>query len=125
MMLHRRLIGTFSLALLLCAALNSVQLYAADDTRLANAAMQGDKGAVQSLLKQKADVNAALGDGMTALHWAAFHDDLELVKILLQAGANVKATTRLGAMTPLFMASNNGNPGMIEVLLKAGAEPNT
>lgn len=103
----------------ICAAV----LAAAGDVRLADAAMHGDKDGVRSLLKQKADVNAAQGDGMTALHWVAFHDDLETAKLLLAAGASVKAATRDGAITPLFIACNNGNAGMIEALLKAGADP--
>jgi len=45
---------------------------AGGDTRLADAAMQGDVAAVRSLLQQKADVNGAQGDGMTALHWRHF-----------------------------------------------------
>ena len=98
---------------------------ATGDTRLADAAMQNDKDAVRSLLKQKADVNAAHGDGATALHWAAYNDDLELVKTLLAAGANVNATTREGAITPLFMACSNGNAAVTETLLKAGANANS
>ena len=42
-----------------------------------------DAGTVHSLLENKADVNAPQPDGMTALHWAALHDDLETVKLLL------------------------------------------
>src|SRR5689334_16000865 len=79
------------------------------DARVAAAAMNGDMQTVRSLVNQKADVNVALGDGMTALHWAAFKDDLEMAKLLLRAGANVKATTRIGDMTPLFVACTNGN----------------
>jgi ankyrin repeat protein len=95
---------------------------AAGDTRLADAAQQGDKDAVRALLTDKVDVNEAQGDGMTALHWAAFNDDLELAQMLLGSGANVKAETRLGAVTPLFMASKNGSARMIETLLNAGAD---
>ena len=51
-----------------------------------------------TLLKQAADVNAAQGDGMTALHWAAMKNDAELAQTLLYAGANVRATTRIGAL---------------------------
>lgn len=94
---------------------------AAGDTRLADAAQQDDRAAVRDLLNQKADVNKAQGDGMTALHWAASNDDLELVQALLAAGADVKAETRLGAVTPLFMACKNGSASTIEALLKAGA----
>jgi len=77
---------------------------------------------VRSLLKQKVDVNAPQGDGATALHWAAFNDDVAMADLLLQAGANVNAATREGAITPLFMASTNGNAAIIERLLKAGAD---
>jgi ankyrin repeat protein len=97
----------------------------AADTRVADAAQQGDLAAVRMLVKQKVDVNAAQGDGSTALHWAAQKDDLEMAKILLAAGASVKATTRLGAATPMFMACRNGNAPMIELLIKSGADPNS
>ena len=70
--------------------------------------MQGDREAVRTLLKQAADVNAAQGDGMTALHWAAMNGDAELAQMLLFAGANVRATTRLGAYTPLILAAKQG-----------------
>jgi len=95
------------------------------DTRVADAAQLGDVNAVRALVKQKVDVNTAQGDGSTALHWAAQKDDVEMAKILLAAGASVKATTRLGAATPLFMACRNGNAPMIELLIKSGADPNS
>ena len=58
---------------------------------VADAAMRGDIGTrVRALLKQGADVNAAQGDGMTALHWAAERGDAALADMLLYAGANVE-----------------------------------
>ena len=84
--------------------------------------MRGDREAVRALLKQAADVNAAQGDGMTALHWAAMNGDAELAQMLIFAGANVRATTRLGAYTPLFLASQQGHAGVIQALVKAGAD---
>jgi len=113
------MIKTFITGICLAALLSAASNI---DTRLTDAAMQGDKDAVRTLLKQKVDLNAAHGDGATALHWAAYNDDLELVKMLLAAGANVKASTREGAITPLFMACSNGNAAIIEALLKAGAD---
>ncbi len=91
------------------------------DTAVSVAAMNGDMAAVKTLLAGKADVNAAQGDGSTALHWAAYRDDLEMAQLLLKAGANVNVKTRLGEMTPLFMAARNGNAAMIALLLKAGS----
>jgi len=108
------------IALLLLSALAY-----AGDARLSEAAMRGDRAAVASLLKQGADIDGAQGDGSTALHWAAFNDDLETTKMLIAAGANVKVTTREGAITPLFMAANNGNAAIMEALLKAGAGANS
>jgi len=98
---------------------------AAGDTRLSEAAMQGNTETVRSLLKQRVDVDASQGDGTTALHWAAFRDDLEMAKMLIAAGANVKAETREGAITPLFMACTNGSATMIDLLLKSGADANS
>src|SRR5712691_9618340 len=74
-------------------------LHAAATAPVADAAERGDKEAVRTLLKQAVDVNAAQGDGMTALHWAAMHGDADLAAMLLYAGANAGATTRLGGYT--------------------------
>ncbi len=78
--------------------------------------------AVKTLLKSGADVNAAQGDGMTALHWASRNGDAELTQMLLFAGANVKATTRLGGYTPLMMAAEQGHASVIAALLTGGAD---
>jgi ankyrin repeat protein len=69
-------------------------------------------------------VNAAQGDGMTALHWAAMKDDAGLAQTLLYAGANVRATTRIGAYTPLILAAKNGSASVMTPLLKSGADVN-
>jgi ankyrin repeat protein len=90
------------------------------DTRLADAAMNGDRAAVLAMLKPGVDVNVAQGDGSTALHWSAYRGDLEMTQALLKAGANIKAVTRIGSMSPLFMAAKGGNAAVIEALLKAG-----
>ena len=88
---------------------------------LANAAEKSDRTTLRSLLKQRADVNAPQADGMTALHWAAYRDDLETAKLL--ASANANATNRYG-VTPLSLACQNGNTAMVEFLLAQGADPN-
>ena len=100
----------------------SVVLTAQSASPVADAAMARDTAAVRALLKQGADVNAAQGDGMTALHWAASHGDLELAQMLMHAGANLRATTRINAYTPLFLASREGQASVVDALLKAGAE---
>jgi ankyrin repeat protein len=91
---------------------------------LADAAEKKDRPKLTALLKAGADVNAAQVDGMTALHWAVYHDDLEAATLLLRAGANARAANRY-AVTPLSLACTNGNTEIVELLLKAGADPNT
>lgn len=96
----------------------------ASSTDVADAAKARDAAAVKALLKQGADVNAAQGDGMTALHWAATNGDAALVQMLLSAGANIRATTRLGGITALHMASQGGHAQVVAALIAAGADTN-
>ncbi len=97
---------------------------AAPESPVADAAMKGDIETVRSLLRSGADVNAAQGDGMTALHWAAVHNDVAMTELVLYAGANVASTTRLGGYTPLHLASREGLGDAVGALLDAGSKPN-
>jgi hypothetical protein len=58
---------------------------------VADAAMRGDLTTVKKLIAQGVCVNAAQGDGMTALHWAADRADSALANTLVRAKANVRA----------------------------------
>jgi ankyrin repeat protein len=55
--------------------------------------------------------------------YAAANDDLELVRALIKAGANVKLKSQLGT-SALTEASIIGSAPIVEALLKAGADPN-
>jgi uncharacterized protein len=111
------------LALILSAALaSSMTASGQAPTSIAQAAEAKDAAAVKKLLKDGADVNASQGDGMTALHWAALNGDAELASMLLYAGANVGAKTRLGGYTPLHLAAQIGNAAVIAPLVAAGAQ---
>ena len=107
-------------ALLLSA---TTLLAASPPLSLADAVEEMDRDAIQALLDQRTDVNATQPDGMTALHWAAYRDNLETAKLLLKAGADVKARNRYG-VTPLSLACTNGNAEMVKLFLDAGADAN-
>ena len=94
------------------------------ESPVADAAMRNDVEVLRNLLYQGADVNAAQGDGMTALHWAAVNGQSDIAEMLLYAGASIEATTRMGAYTPLHLASREGHSPMVVSLLKAGSDPN-
>ena len=91
---------------------------------VADAAERGDIAAVKSLMKDGADVNAAQGDGMTALHWAADRGNAELAELLVYAGANISAQTRIGQYTPLHLAAKSGSAAVTKTLLTAGTDVN-
>src|SRR5215470_14548136 len=69
--MRRNLIYGLSMSVLAVIGISVLMSAATGDTRVVEAAMKGDRDTVRTLLKQAADVNAAQGDGMTALHWAA------------------------------------------------------
>jgi ankyrin repeat protein len=117
--------GTFLVALPILLCLCGVGARAAAvDAPLADAAEKADWPRVRALLKERADVKAVQVDGMTALHWAVYHDDPETAKLLLAAGASAEAANRYG-VTPLSLACTNGNAELVRALLAAGADPNT
>src|ERR671913_435568 len=115
--MKRQSVFALMFAMLLTAAMSAQVV-----SSVADAAAKGDKAAVRQLLKDGADVNGAQGDGMSALHWAAERGDAELADMLLYAGANVSAQTRIGQYTPLHIAAKNGSATVARALLKSGAD---
>lgn len=99
-------------------------LAARAEAPLADAAERGDRAAVRELIERRTNLNQAQVDGMTALHWASYRDDLETAKLLINAKADVQIANRYG-VTPLSLACANGNEFLVELLLGAGADPNT
>ncbi|HET9010651.1 MAG TPA: ankyrin repeat domain-containing protein, partial [Gemmatimonadaceae bacterium] len=110
-------------AVVAAALLQATTAAAAGKVPLVDAADRGDLSAVRTLLTQKADVNAAREDGLTALHAAVNADRLDIAEALLRAGANASAKDRYG-LTPIYLASLNGSVPLIQRLLEAGADPN-
>lgn len=109
------------LGLAFLAALASLAPAPRGDSPVADAAMRDDVAAVRALLADGADVNAPRGDGMTGLHWAALNGNAEIARLLIGAGADLDAATRIGAHTPLHVAGREGSGEIVAVLAEAGA----
>ena len=88
---------------------------------LANLIQNGERAAaLEAIHARGADVNATQGDGTTALHWAVYKVDRELVTELLKSGANPDVTNKYGS-SPLAEAAKLGNLELVRQLLDAGA----
>ena len=93
-----------------------------NNLRLVNAVRHGDREAIRALVQEQIDVNVRQPDGATALHWAAYLDDLETADLLLGAGAVPDVANELG-VTPLYLACEKGSAALVRRLLAAGATP--
>jgi ankyrin repeat protein len=103
--------------------LSAGSLQAVEMARLAELAERGDWSALNTVVAEGGDVNVAQIDGMTALHWAVWQDETNVVQTLLESGASAVATNRYD-VSPLSIACENGNGEIVAMLLKAGADAN-
>ncbi len=91
------------------------------DTRLLQAVENDDLSNVENLLQQGVDLNTRDASGLTPLMVASGRGNAELVKILLDAGADLFAVdTRAGA-SALHKACQGGNVEVVRLLVEAGA----
>src|ERR1700722_20157742 len=102
--MHMKLFNVAIGLILLSGALAA----ATADLRLIEAARNKEAKAVRELLAQHVPVTATAPDGFTALHEAVRYDNLEIVDLLIAAGADVAAATRYN-ITPLSLACTNGS----------------
>ena len=91
-------------------------------TLLHAAAENGHAGVVSALLETAGvELNAAISDGEfagdTPLFIAAQKNRLDMLKLLIAAGANVNKA-RVNGYTPLHVAAQHGHAGVVSVLLE-------
>jgi len=122
----RMTLGTASMLLLAALAPSPLTASPPDPASesLLAAAQSGNVTAVGELIRQGAQVGFSEGDGMTALHWAAYNGHEEVVRQLLDAAAPLEAETRNGAYRPLHLASQRGHAAIVKDLVAAGADVN-
>jgi hypothetical protein len=100
-----------------------VNAFAADGFfPLGLAAFFGHRAIVEFLLNNSADVRAAARNAqkVTALHGAVARRDVEVVKLLLEHGADANAKQERG-FVPLHDAAANGNLALVQLLVSHGA----
>ena len=88
---------------------------------LFSVAQTGDVNKMSAVLSAGANANAKMiKNGMTILMTASQEGHPEVVKLLLEKGADVNAKSNTGA-TALICASQQGNPEVAKLLLEKGA----
>lgn len=89
---------------------------------LRKVATQGDLAKVRALLDQGTDVNAKSEYGATALSFASDKGHTEVVKLLLERGADPNVEDTFYGSTPLVWAVYNGRVEVVKLLVAAGAK---
>ncbi len=85
----------------------------------------GNREAVlAAITSPEVNVNAEASDGSTALLWATYAVDHDLVRALLKAGAKANVINHYGS-SPLSEAVKLDDIELVRPLLDAGANPNT
>lgn len=118
---NKRLLLLFLVWLLPAAAPTAAHAQDVNEALLV-AARKSDVAAVKELLAKGADVNAKTQYGATPLSYACDRGNLEIVKLLLEHGANVNVKDTFYKATPLTWASSKGHGEIVRALLVKGAE---
>jgi len=92
-------------------------------TPLMHAALYGNATLVNDLLRMGADPNVRNDVGATALTWAV--DDVEKVRLLVDRGADVNATTDFGRTPLMLAAAQLGSADTVKLLFERGASVNS
>src|SRR3984893_15802377 len=105
------LLGGFCLAGGSCFAASDARL--PGDVRLIDAVKNQNRKAIDALIQEHVDVNAAQPDGATPLAWAVYLNQVDTVDRLMKAGAKVATVDEYGE-SPLTLAWRIGNATPIE-----------
>jgi ankyrin repeat protein len=108
-----------------CLGLAASSLWAAGpDLRVLESIKERDQKTFDSLLRAKADINAADPGGSTPLAWAVHLGERNMALALLKAGANIATADSYGE-TPLTLACAGGDGVLVQRLLEGGAKPDS
>lgn len=94
------------------------------NAELIQAAKDGSLAVVQTLLADGANPKTTDYNGVSFLMWATNNGHMEVVKLLLDKGAEVKAKATINNVewTALKAAKKMGHKDIVELLEKAGAK---
>jgi len=89
-----------------------------------DAVSSGDVDRVYALISPDLEINEKTFGGMTAIQLAVRDDNLEIMKVLIDNGADVNVGVTRLKITPLQIAARRGNVEMANLLIASGAKVN-
>ena len=96
------------------------------DNELIRSCEQGDSLQAQWLAVRGVDLHAHFKkgsySGLTAIHVAAIHGHIDVVKVLLSCGANIEGESASERRRPLHLAAMNKQYSMVKFLIREGAQ---
>jgi ankyrin repeat protein len=101
-------------------ALDKKQIAATPEKLIESTKRSSDQGTAKLLVIAGVDPNAKHDNGLTALMSAAFNNQPETVKLLLEKGADVNAEA--SGYSVLLAAVYGGNVEVVKILIERGAK---
>ena len=114
-----------AVAVAVCWSAVALAQTAKDPEALFEAARTGNRALVVQLLDGGLDVNARSRYGVTALGFAADKGHLDIVRLLVERGANVNVTDSFYGSRPIDFARRGGHRDIVAFLLALTAEAPT
>ena len=106
------------------ANVNSTDSYGYSPLQVAASCKKVELSCIEQLLQKGADVNyKSKSNGFTSLHYATSSGSVDVVKLLLDKGADINALDNKGT-TPLMLAVKNNSLPIAKLLLERGADVN-
>ena len=118
-----KLVKALILSLALAAPLSAIALESDQQVEYTDALGTGNIKVVKKYLDNGVGVNEQFF-AWSALHIAANKGQLEVVKLLVERGADLNYKHPITKMTPLAMAALDGYTDIVDYLLSKGADPN-
>lgn len=91
--------------------------------KFSEAIKAGNIDEVAKIIGLGINVDSKFDDNSTALHFAVYNNQIEVVRYLIEINASVNEKNERG-LTPLHIAASEGNDLAICVLIESGANPN-
>lgn len=103
--------------LLICLFLTFTTLSADINEEFLDAVRDSNVDKINILLKSKVNLNATNAREMTALQVASVDNNIEIVKLLVEAGADINRKHKESGKTALIYAASNGHLDVLRYLL--------